>query len=132
MTKEDIGSQKEMMDMLKKMSQSIIQIENKLNKLTAKNKVDEQETPLVKNNTKLIANAVGVGVPDDPQIKNTEKPKLIISERTGNVYLPYTKEEIEYYKTCGYETEVEIIKRFFTIPLKQYENFAKSRVRERI
>lgn len=64
--------------------------------------------------------------------KNIEKPKLIISEITKSVYLPYTKEDIAYYKKCGYETKKEIIKRFFTIPLKQYKNFAKSRIIERL
>lgn len=121
MTKENTGSQ-EIMDMLQKMSKSIIQIENKLNKLT----------PNQKTTTNDLGATVGRSCPKDIAIKSIEKPKLIISERTGKVYLPYTKEEVEYYKTCGYETEVEIAKRFFTIPLGQYKNFSKSRVRERI
>lgn len=66
------------------------------------------------------------------ELKEEVKPQLIISEKTGKVYLPYTKSDIEYYKKCGYKSEEEIVELFFTEPLKKYSNFAKSRVKERI
>lgn len=68
----------------------------------------------------------------EDNIQKKEKPKLIISEITGCVYLPYTQSDIDYYKRCGYDTEEEIVEIFYTVPLKKYSNFSKARVKERI
>ncbi len=78
-------------------------------------------------------------IKQEPEVRNvaiTEEQKgeetntLIISERTGNVYLPYTLSDIEYYLNHGYSSAEEVIKEVFTVPLKKYSNFAISRVIE--
>ncbi len=138
MTKEENKTQEEMIDILQKMSKKITKIETKLNKLTSKDKqtvTDEQCLPIQNNNTNSITNIVGNDAHVVPHFEGTSQkniPKLIISEKTKQVQLPYTEEDIEYYKQCGYETEEEIAERFFTVPLQKYQNFAKSRIRERI
>lgn len=62
--------------------------------------------------------------------KEEETNTLIISERTGKVYLPYTSEDINRYMQKGYHSKDEIVRRKFTVPLKKYTNYAISRVTE--
>ncbi len=72
----------------------------------------------------------------EPNIAITNEQKaedtnvLIISERKGKVYLPYTASDIEYYLRKGYSSKEEIVRRKFTVPLKKYSNATVSRVTE--
>lgn len=60
-----------------------------------------------------------------------EKRVLLISSKTQEVILPYTQEQIQVFIEDGkYETEEEVIKNQYTIPLSKYKNEALSRVRE--
>lgn len=57
--------------------------------------------------------------------------KLIISEERKKVYLPYTKEEIDYYMSSGeYSSESELIEDKYCVPLSNYLNPFGSRLLE--
>lgn len=66
-----------------------------------------------------------------PEKEGQEKKVLLISSKTQTVTLPYIKEQISTYIEDGkYETEEEVIKNQYTIPISKYKNEALSRVRE--
>lgn len=132
MTEESIRMQ-EMLESLQNIAKDVLKIEEKiykLNDISNEKKIETVENPLEFN--AHVSKKREIQTEKTEEIEQIKKPKLIISERTGYVYLPYTQSDIDYYKRCGYETEVEIARRFFTVPLKKYSNFSKSRVRERL
>lgn len=113
---------------IKNLVKDVMKIEQKLNNMT--NNAPILNTAMEFNSH--IAKTIEIEPKEINEQKEEVKPQLIISEKTGKVYLPYTKSDIEYYKKCGYKSEEEIVELFFTEPLKKYSNFAKSRVKERI
>lgn len=151
MTEESIGM-KEMMKSLQNIAKDVLKIEEKIHRLNEESHKAELQACLQETNEDLLEkqdiqiNKANLKEKEEQQekVQNTykieqiekkeqvEKPKLVISERTGCVYLPYTQSDIEYYKRCGYSTTEEIVRMFYTVPLKRYSNFSKSRVKERI
>lgn len=143
MAQENIKMQ-EVMESLQSIAKDVLKIEEKMHKLNEESQKamlqETNEEPLGKQYTQI--NKVNLeeqeeNVKKTSQVEQIEReqvenPKLVISERTGCVYLPYTQNDIEYYKRCGYQSKEEIIRMFYTVPLKRYANFSKSRVKERI
>lgn len=80
--------------------------------------------------TKLNIQEVGV----KPTLLEEQKEStnvLIISEREGKVFLPYTTEDINYYlNTRKYSSEKQIVEDVFTVSLSKYSNFALARIIE--
>ena len=90
---------------------------------------------MTKNSTITSSNLFENNYKDNTPIKKGDSiiqpNKLIISEERKKVYLPYTKEEIDYYMSSGeYSSESELIEDKYCVPLSNYLNPFGSRLLE--
>lgn len=115
------------------------QMELEKNKTTFENSEIEITLDTTQRETVTEKNDVVLEVAESNEQEKTIKAEeqkestnvLIISEREGKVFLPYTAEDINYYlNTRKYSSEKQIVEEVFTVPLSKYSNFALARITE--
>lgn len=87
------------------------------------------------NLTEILANEDGLTfeIDEEKVIENNleDNKTLVISEKDGKVYLPYTKEEIKQEAQQNKGTKIsELIENNYILPLDKYKNSIRARFRE--